>query len=162
LKSFLDAPRLRDGYKMCSKIIFMEDVKLLGKICYTLGENNKSVIFDYNIFKEEGKQIKSSNVIDFFVIQIKRCLQQNQKFTMHIFIRKMYIIEIDENKNFYIAMVKRLRKEFDNKLDKCYIHNAPHFFSCLIDILKPFLNSRILSRIEIINHKKKKGNFSYT
>jgi hypothetical protein len=59
------------------------------------------------------------------------------------------LVEIDKHKNFIQYLSTFLKDKYPQKMEKCYIFNAPFVFSQLFHIISMFIDKETQSKIVV-------------
>ena len=82
--------------------------------------------------------------------KINKSLNVNKQFVVHVCMKSLNLIDIEKNYSFIHKMSEILKTLFPDKLEKCFIYNAPIVFSQLFNMLSVFIDKKTLEKIQII------------
>lgn len=112
-------------------------------------EDNR-IIIDYVYFKYLG----NSNTYLTFRNLILKCiddiLANYEKFECHISIKKLTILEINKHIDYIRNFSNLLKETYQDKMNKCFIHNASALFSQIYDIIVPFIDKDTQQKIQLL------------
>ena len=120
---------------------------LLDKFCSIY---NEQLILDYRIFKCIAKPSTYSIIINHIVKNINKILLTNQLFSDYIYSKSLTITAADKYIQFIYKLTETLTTTYPDKLDKCYIYEAPFVFQQIIGMLSMFIDKKTLSKIQLV------------
>ena len=125
---------------------------LYKNFCYVNNDNHihinyKSFKIISNFFKTNNKQY----ILNYLVKTIEFVINKHDMFIVHANLSSLTLVDIDKNKDLiqYISII--LKERFPNKLDKCYIYEAPFIFSQLFNIISYFIDKKTQQKIMLID-----------
>ena len=65
----------------------------------------------------------------------------------------MTVLEIDKHGQFIQHLSGILKDRYPNKLEKCYIYNAPFVFAKIYNIVSRFIDKDTQTKIELIDSR---------
>jgi hypothetical protein len=133
--------------KIVSKINTGEWNGILQGLC-SIKDN--VIVLDYIYFKHFATKITYSIILNHITNNIDIILSKNEKFSVHVNLKKLTLIDIDKHKEFIQDMSVYLKDKYPDKLTKCYIHNAPFVFSQIFNIVSLFIDKDTQTKIELI------------
>jgi hypothetical protein len=148
-KYFLDAPII-NNIPLFIKNKTMNDL-LLG-FC-NVNEHNE-VILNYSylkIIKQLIQTMDNDFIIDHVVQMIDLVLTKNVYFTVHVSLKSLTISDIEKYYSFISNISETLKKKFPDKLEKCFIYNAPFIFSQIFNIISSFVDKPTIAKIQLVN-----------
>jgi hypothetical protein len=121
--------------------------ELLYNFCHI--DSNNEIIIHYKYFKIVNTIIDNNNILNYLVFIIENTLKRYNTFTIHVYIENLTILEIDKNKVFVQEMSTILKEKFPDKLELCYIHNAPFIFKQIYNFLSLLIDKKTLMKIKM-------------
>lgn len=121
--------------------------ELLYNFCHI--DSNNVIIIHYKYFKIVNTIIDNNNILNYLVFIIENTLKRYNTFTLHVYIENLTILEIDKNKVFVQQMSTTLKEKFPDKLELCYIHNAPFIFKQIYTFLSLLIDKNTLTKIKM-------------
>jgi hypothetical protein len=121
--------------------------ELLYNFCHI--DSNNEIIINYKYFKIVNTIIDNTNILNYLVFIIENILKKCNVFTVHVYIENLTILEIDKNKVFVQQMSTVLKEKFPDKLEICYIHNAPYIFKQIYTFLSLLIDKNTLTKIKM-------------
>jgi hypothetical protein len=104
---------------------------------------------NYKYFKIVSNIIDNNNILNYLIFIIENALNKTENFVAHVYIENLTILEIDKNKDFIRYMCTILKDRFPDKLEICYIHDAPYIFKQIYTFLSLFIDKKTLSKIKL-------------
>ncbi len=123
--------------------------ELLYNFCHIDNNNNNEIILNYKYFKTINSILDNNNILNYLIFIIDHVLKKQDSFIIHVFIENLSILEIDKNKGFIIFMTNILKERFPEKLELCYIHEAPFIFKQIYNFLSIIIDKKTLSKIKL-------------
>ena len=148
-KYFLDAPII-NNIPTFIKNKTMNDL-LLG-FC-NINEDN-DIILNYSylkIIKQLIQTLDNNFIINHVVEMIELVLTKNVYFTVHVSLKSLTISDIEKYYSFISNISETLKKKFPDKLEKCFIYNAPFIFSQIFNIISSFVDKQTIIKIQLVN-----------
>lgn len=112
-------------------------------------ENN--IVLNYIYFKYIANDETYSYIMNHITNNINQILQTNNEFSVHVNMKSLTIVDIDKHKEFIQQISLFLKDNYPNKLEKCYVYNAPFMFSNLFNIVSIFIDKETQKKIELVN-----------
>lgn len=126
-----------------------EIMNVLQNFCYIQNDNN--IIINHTYFKLYSKNNQETYIIlNYLIEQIERVLINYQDFNIHLNIKSLTLVELDKHKNLIAMMSLLLKQKFPDKLNNCYIYDAPFIFSSLFSIISSFIDKDTQKKIQLI------------
>lgn len=120
---------------------------ILNELCF-IKEN--MVILNYIYFKHFATKETYPIILNFIIIQIDKVLATNNEFVVHVNIKLLNVVDIDKHKSFIQQVSEGLKKKYPQKLDKCFIHNAPFVFAQIFNMISIFIDKDTQTKITLI------------
>jgi hypothetical protein len=130
--------------------IVLSAEEVLNNLCFAF-ENTNDILLDYRYFKCFISQDAYDSVFSHFYNLIKKILETNNTFTIHVYIKSLSLIDIDKYYTFIGKISQIMKDAFPDKLYKCYIYNASFIFSQLIKIISRFVDKKTQDKIQLID-----------
>lgn len=121
---------------------------ILAKLCFTI---NNEVVLDYRYFKFVSSSPENyETIIQFIVSMIQNCLQTEETVIFHVNMHSITLLHIEKFFPFIKQMSEVLKTAFPDKLNTCYIYNAPFIFSKLFNVVSMFIDKKTQQKIQLI------------
>jgi hypothetical protein len=121
--------------------------EVLNNFCYV--EKTNEIIINYKYFKILNKMIDQTSILNYLIIIVESVLKKYDLFTVHVYIERLTILEIEKNKLFIQSMCIILKEKFQDKLDFCYIHDVSFIFKQIYSFLSLLIDKKTLSKIKL-------------
>uniref|UniRef100_A0A6C0F5D5 CRAL-TRIO domain-containing protein n=1 Tax=viral metagenome TaxID=1070528 RepID=A0A6C0F5D5_9ZZZZ len=123
---------------------------LLESFCHIT--NTNKIILDYRIFKYIARPSTYDVLIKHISSKINLLLKSNPTFSVHICTKLLTISGADKHILFIYKLTESLNSSYPDKLEKCYIYDAPFIFQKIIGMLSLIIDKKTLSKITIVNN----------
>jgi len=123
---------------------------LLESFCHIT--NTNKIILDYRIFKYIARSSTYDVLIKHISSKINLVLSTNPTFSVHICTKLLTISGADKHILFIYKLTESLNSSYPDKLEKCYIYDAPFIFQKIIGMLSLIIDKKTLSKITIVNN----------
>jgi len=124
----------------------------LDKICKV--EKNH-VFIEYSFFKffaNEGTyDVITNNIYDSF----KNVLNNHETFIIHLSLKSLTLKEVEKHYSYIGKICNLFKTDFPDKLETCYIYNAPFIFTQIVSILSIFIDKTTREKIKLVNKTSK-------
>jgi hypothetical protein len=148
-KYFSDAPII-NNIPTFIKHKTMNDL-LLG-FCNINEDNDIMLNYSYlKIIKQLIQTLDNHFIIDHVVQMIDQVLNKHSFFTVHVSLKSLTISDIEKYYSFISNISETLKKKFPDKLEKCFIYNAPFIFSQIFNIISSFVDKPTIVKIQLVN-----------
>ena len=114
---------------------------------------NNSVIIDYKYFKICATKDTYNTLLNYLLMKIDNVLNNKSTFCSYINLKSLTVLEIDKHGQFIQHLSTVLKDRYPNKLEKCYIYNAPFVFAKIYNIVSMFIDKDTQQKIELISSK---------
>lgn len=122
---------------------------VLHNFCYIQNDNN--IIINHNYFKLLCKNDQETYItLNYLIEQIERVLINYDTFNIHLNIKSLSLIELDKHKELIAMMSILLKQKFPDKLNNCFIYDAPFIFSSLFSLISSFIDKDTQKKIQLI------------
>lgn len=126
-----------------------EIMNILHNFCYIQNDNN--IIINHYYFKLYSKNNQETyTTLNYLIDQIERVLINYEDFNIHLNIKSLTLIELDKHKELIAMMSLLLKQKFPDKLNNCYIYDAPFIFSSLFSLISSFIDKDTQKKIQLI------------
>jgi len=145
----------KNDYKHIKMIVqqnrMTSDEDFLKKACYLYKENH--IVINYSYLKWIMKNGVYTNefLIEYIMNVFKETVMYHKHFILHINSNHLTMMDIDKYYLFIKNISLIMKESFPNKLDKCFVYNAPFIFSKLFSILSVFIDKATLQKIQIVD-----------
>lgn len=117
---------------------------------FCLNYHTNNVSFDYKLFKFLYNHISIEKILQHIINVINSILNKYDTFIVHVNIKSLTLLDIDKYKEFIQIMSIKLKELFNDKLEKCYIYDAPYIFSSVFNFLNMFIDKKTQDKLEIV------------
>jgi hypothetical protein len=121
--------------------------ELLYNFCHI--DSNDHVVLNYKYFKIVSNIIDNNNILNYLIFIVEHVLKNLETFVAQVHIENLTILEIDKNKDFIRYMCNILKDKFPDKLEICYIHDAPFIFKQIYTFLSLIIDKKTLTKIKL-------------
>jgi len=121
--------------------------ELLFNFCHI--DSNNEIILNYKYFKIVNSILDNTNILNYLIYIIATILKKTDTFIIHVYIENLTILEIDKNKLFIQQMSFILKEKFPDKLNLCYIYDAPYLFKQIYSFLSLLIDKKTLGKIKM-------------
>jgi hypothetical protein len=108
------------------------------------------IIIDYTCFKYFATTETYNIIIQLICNHIDTILKTQPTFIVYVNLKMLTLSELDKHKLFIKNVSIVLKDKYPNRLDKCYVYNAPIIFSQLFTIISFFIDKNTQSKIELV------------
>ena len=136
---------LKNTKKNIIKICFND---ILNKLCFSL--QNNDIVLDYRYFKFISFPENYNAIIQHIVSVIINVLKVQESFIFHVNMCSITILHIEKYFGFIKNISEVLKTTFPEKLNVCYIYNAPFIFSKLFNIVGAFIDKKTQQKIQLV------------
>jgi len=137
--------QLKNTKKNIIKICFND---ILNKLCFPL--QNNDIVLDYRYFKFISSPENYEAIIQHIVSVINNVLKVQELFIFHVNMSSITILHIEKYFGFIKNISEVLKTTFPDKLNVCYIYNAPFIFSKLFNIVGAFIDKKTQQKIKLV------------
>jgi hypothetical protein len=141
--------RLKANKHLIKTPIVVTD-ELLDSFCNTIDDNK--ILLDYRIFKYIARPNTYDILVKHIAKKINFVLGSNSNFSVHICTKLLTIAGADKHILFIYKLTETLNSAYPDKLDKCYIYDAPYLFQKIIGMLSLIIDKKTLSKITIVGN----------
>jgi len=137
--------QLKNTKKNIIKICFND---ILNKLCFPL--KNNDIVLDYRYFKFISSPENYDAIIQHIIAVIQNVLKVQELFIFHVNMSSITILHIEKYFGFIKNISEVLKTTFPDKLNVCYIYNAPFIFSKLFNIVGAFIDKKTQQKIQLV------------
>jgi len=119
----------------------------LNKFCKI---NNEAVYIDYQIFRHIASELTYDIITQMIINALNSVLSKSKTFVIHLSLKYLTLKELDKHYNYITKVCTLFKTEFPDKLEICYIYNAPFVFSQIISIISVFIDKKTQKKISLI------------
>jgi len=116
----------------------------LNKFCKI---EDESVYIDYQIFRHIASDFTYDIITQIIVNALTSALSKSNTFTIHLSLKNLTLKELDKHYSYIAKVCALFKTEFPDKLETCYIYNAPFVFSQVISIISVFIDKKTQKKI---------------
>jgi CRAL/TRIO domain len=129
--------------------INIEDTLIL--FCSLKNDTTRSIILDARYFEYIYSNTNYPFVIDYISSIISKVVEKHDTVIFHANMQHVSLLQIYKHLDFIKQLVERMKTDFPDKLDMCYIYNMPHLFSVLFSIISFFIDKKTLDRVKRVD-----------
>lgn len=111
---------------------------------------DNEIIIDYRIFKLVATQQSYPNIIQIIVDTIEKVLFESDLFTIHLCLKSLTLKELENYYPFIRIVTETLKTKYTDKLEKCYIYNAPFIFAQVISLVSKIVDKKTQQKMIIV------------
>jgi len=120
---------------------------ILNKICCVSLDN---IYIDYRYFKFVGNNETYEIITNYVIMQINIILNVYETFTTHTNMKSLSLSDAEKHRKFIINISQTFKGLYPDKLNKCFIYNAPFVFARVYDIIKVFIDKPTQKKVIMI------------
>jgi len=110
---------------------------------------NRDIILDYRYFKLIAIEDNYEIIINTIIQNINENLKTNNTFTIHIYMKSLTLTDLDKYYPFICRITEILKTCYPDKLEKCYIYDAPFIFKQIFSIVSIFIDKKTQLKIQL-------------
>jgi hypothetical protein len=145
----------KNDYKHIKMVVqqnrMTRDEDILKKACYLYKENHIVINYSYLKWVMKNGIYTNESLIEYIMNVFKETVIYHKHFILHINSNHLTMMDIDKYYLFIKNISLVMKQTFPNKLDKCFVYNAPFIFSKLFSILCVFIDKATLQKIQIVD-----------
>ena len=125
---------------------------LLSKLCFIV---DNQIVLDYRYFKFIATKENYQFIIQYIVSIMKTLIevQSQNTLTFHVNMSSITLLHIEKYYSFIQELSDILKQTFPDKLETCYIYNAPFIFSKLFHVMSVLIDKKTLSKIKLVKEE---------
>lgn len=120
---------------------------LLNKIC---SSNNDEISIDYRYFKPFADNNTYELIINYILSTIDSVLTNYGTFTVHVCMKSLSVVDSEKHSKFIYNVSKLFKERYPDKLNQCFIYNAPFIFARVYDIIRPFIDKPTQKKVIMV------------
>jgi hypothetical protein len=120
----------------------------LQNLCFSIYDNN--IILDYTYFKHIACSKTYDLIVDYIINTILHVKKTHELFRIHINLKGVSLANIDTHYSFISKLAIKMKETFPDRLDVCYIYNAPFIFSQLLSLVSCFIDKKTQQKIKLV------------
>jgi len=121
---------------------------ILSNLCFSLDSGD--ILIDYRYFKFISTPNNHQAIIYYITSVIKTSLLSHNTFTIHVNMESLSLLHIEKYFDFIKNVSQVLKSSFPDKLNICYIYNAPYIFYKIISIISIFIDKKTQQKIKLV------------
>jgi len=122
--------------------------ELCDRMFYVTTSNN--VILDYRYFRVFAGIVNYNFIVKFITGQLEIIVARYGSFSFHVNMEGLLITHIEKHYSFIQNIAVVLKDAFPEKLDVCYVYNAPFMFSALYGIVSVVIDKQTQQKIKLV------------
>jgi hypothetical protein len=122
---------------------------ILNRLCFVLRENH--IVLDYRYFKFIANKENYEAIILSVITVMHECLHNNETMVVHLNMKSLTLLDIEKHFYFIREISIIMQQTFPDKLDKCFVYNAPFLFSQLYNTISMFIDKKTQKKIELVS-----------
>jgi CRAL/TRIO domain len=123
----------------------------LKKACFHYKDNHIVINYSYLKWMMKNGIYTNESLIEYIMNVFKETVMYHKYFILHINSNHLTMMDIDKYYLFIKNISIIMKESFPNKMDKCFVYNAPFIFSKLFSILSVFIDKNTLQKIKIVD-----------
>jgi hypothetical protein len=124
----------------------------LDKICKV---EKKHVFIEYSFFKFFANEGTYDVITNYIHDSFKNVLNNHETFIIHLSLKSLTLKEVEKHYSYIGKICNLFKTDFPDKLETCYIYNAPFIFTQIVSILSIFIDKTTREKIKLVNKTSK-------
>lgn len=112
--------------------------------------NEKSAHINYSVFKHVANDKNYDIITHFIVKSLKSVLDNYELFTIHLSLKSLTMTDLTKHQKYIVRVCNLFKHEFQDKLDVCFIYDAPFVFSQFIAIVSKLVDKKTQNKIQVL------------
>lgn len=121
---------------------------VLSNLCFSLDTEN--IILDFRYFKFLSSADNYDLIISYIVSVIHDVLKNKETVIFHVNMDNITLLHVEKHFVFIKNFSQIMNNTFPNRLNTCYIYNAPFIFSKIINIVSVFVDKTTQKKIKLV------------
>jgi hypothetical protein len=121
---------------------------ILNNLCYI---DNNEIKINYVYFKYFAHTETYDCILNAISNNIDTLLLTNPTFSVHVNMQTINITDVNKHKDYIKYISDYLKNKYPNKLNICYIYNAPFIFAQIYKIISVFIDKETQQKIKVIS-----------
>lgn len=117
---------------------------ILNNICRF---DNQEIYIDYRYFKPFASKNTYEVIINCIISNINAVLSIYDTFIVHVCMKSLSVIDAEKHSKFIYNVSNLFKEKYPDKLNQCFIYNAPFIFSKVYDIIRPFIDKETQKKV---------------
>lgn len=123
----------------------------LNKICFI---KDSSLYIDYRFFKHIANDVTYNFITESIVNSLKNILKTHETFYIHLSLKSLTLNDVDKHYSYITKICTLFKDEFPDKLQSCFIYNAPFIFTQVISIISLFIDKKTQKKISLLDNSE--------
>jgi len=114
------------------------------------------LFIDFVNFRKFVNRSNFDIVVNYFIEQIIKILEQHDTFELHVNLKTFSITATEKYKNIILLFYEKYQTNYVNRINSVYIYNTPHFFDLIKTIfvkISPLSNTFMIEPV-LYNNKE--------
>ena len=120
---------------------------ILNNICRF---DNQEIYIDYRYFNPVASKNTYEVIINCIISNINAVLSIYDTFIVHVCMKSLSVIDAEKHSKFIYNVSKLFKEKYPNKLNQCFIYNAPFIFARVYDIIRPFIDKETQKKVIMV------------
>ena len=122
--------------------------EVLNRFCFVIRDNH--IVLDYRYFKFIANKENYQVIIQTIIGIMRECLEKYDLMNVHLNMKSLTLVDIDRHYSFIREISEIMQKTFPDKLQKCFVYNAPFLFSQLYNTISMFIDKTTQKKIQLV------------
>jgi hypothetical protein len=130
------------------------DLNTLCSNTFIIIPNSNKIFMDYTVFKLYANPSNYNDIINYLYKLIQYCIDQYGSYEVHVNLDTFSVSSCHRYKDIlkmYCDVCLNNSTEFNVKLIKVYLYNIPNVFESISQILNPFIDKIVISKMVKFN-----------
>lgn len=130
------------------------DLATLCSNTFVIIPNSNKIFMDYTVFKLYANPSNYNDIITYLYKLIQYCIDTFGNYDVHVNLDTFSVSSCHRYKDIlkmYCDVCLNNATEFNIKLTKVYLYNIPNVFDSISQILNPFIDKIVISKMIIFN-----------
>lgn len=137
-----------ENYKKVKGKISLCIKEILSNWCFPVKENE--IILDSQFFILIATTDNYGIIMNSAISLIEEILKTNETITVHLNMKSFTLIHLEKHYSFIKNICILLQTKFPDKLEKCFVYNAPFLFTQFFSIVSKFIDRKTQKKIKLI------------
>ena len=143
----------RDKTEIAQLISNLSLNERINYLCHIEGD---TLVLDYRFFKSVAVPETLAYLMQLVIDNIHSILREYPLYNVCICMKSLTVSDVDRYKNFIFEFATRLKTEFQDKMNKCYIYRAPYVFEKVYSIVSCVIDKPTRQKIIVVENNLKK------
>jgi len=139
-----------NGFNSKSNSTLHTNIQYCNNLNFIFINSDNEIILDYRIFKLIATPQSYSNIIENILDIIEKVLLNSNLFTIHLCLKSLTLKELENYYPFICIISETLKNKYTDKLEACYIYNAPFIFSQAISLISKIVDKKTQQKIILV------------